>query len=90
MASGTSPAPWSCKPRGNTELDHYWSKQNEGSAAADLKHTIENIFADMHVMNSFYFCFFFHRRLFFALGARENGLGARPNFLYAGKTLIYI
>src|SRR4029434_9842406 len=32
----------------------------------------------------FFFCL---RRSRFVVGARENGLGARPNFLYAGKTL---
>jgi len=36
------------------------------------------------------FILFFHRGLFFALGARENGLGVRPNFLYAGKTLVSV
>src|SRR4029434_7157793 len=34
-----------------------------------------------------FFIFFLSRTFFGALGARENGLGARPNFLYAGKTL---
>src|SRR4029434_2239815 len=41
-----------------------------------------------------FFLFIFYRRLFwclrrsgFVVGAWENGLGARPNFLYAGKTL---
>jgi len=53
------------------QLHYHWSKQNEGSAVASLKHTIENIFADMHVMNTVCFLFFFHRRLFFALGARD-------------------
>jgi len=47
--------------------------------------SIENIFADVHVMNSLKKKNL--RGLFFALGARENGLGARPHFLYAGKTL---
>jgi len=75
-------------------LDYYESKQNEGSAVAYLKHTIENIFADMHVMNTgFLFCFsiadfFCLRRSGFVIGVRENGLGARPNFLHAGKTLL--
>src|SRR4029434_2434447 len=32
----------------------------------------------------FFWCL---RRSRFVVGARENGLGARPNFLYAGKTL---
>ena len=32
----------------------------------------------------FFFCL---RRSGLVVGARENGLGARPNFLYAGKTL---
>src|SRR4029434_9625606 len=32
----------------------------------------------------FFFCL---KRSGFVVGARENGLGARPNFLYAGKTL---
>src|SRR4029434_8034661 len=43
-----------------------------------------------------FFCLFFIadffwclRRSGFVVGARENGLGARPNFLYAGKTLVY-
>jgi len=36
------------------------------TAVAYLKHTIENIFADMHAMNTVFFVFF-HRRLFFAL-----------------------
>ena len=31
--------------------------------------------------------FFCLRRLGFFIGARENGLGVRPHFLYAGKTL---
>jgi len=61
-----------------------------------LKHTIENIFADMHVMNTsflFYFSsqtFFCLRRSGFVIGVWENGLGARPNFLYAGKALLHI
>src|SRR4029434_7733047 len=33
---------------------------------------------------TFFFCI---RRSRFDVGARENGLGARPNFFYAGKTL---
>jgi len=77
------------------QLDYYLSKQNEGSAVADLKHTIENIFADMHMMNTGFFFSFFSiadffclRRSGFVIGARENGLGVRPNVLYAGKTLI--
>src|SRR4029434_8813740 len=44
-----------------------------------------------------FFNLFFYRRVFFCLrrsgfvvGARENGVGARPNFLYAGKTLVYV
>src|SRR4029434_7628346 len=45
-------------------------------------------------MTAFYLFIYFHRRLLvclrrsgFVVGGRENGLGARPNFLYAGKTL---
>jgi len=80
------------------QVDYYWSKQNEGSAVAYLKHTIENIFADMHVMNTvLFFLFFFPsqtffclRRLGFVIGVQENGVGARPHFLYAGKTLIWL
>ena len=44
-------------------------------------------------MTAFFYLFFIAdffwclRRSGFVVGARENGLGARPNFLYAGKTL---
>src|SRR4029434_8807602 len=44
-------------------------------------------------MTAFFYLFFIAdffwclRRSRFVVGARENGLGARPNFLYAGKTL---
>jgi len=46
----------------------------------------------MHVMNTVFVffpsqTFFCLRRSGFVIGVRENGLGARPNFLYAGKTL---
>jgi len=45
-------------------------------------------------MNSFLFfssqTFFCLRRSGFVIGARENGVGARPNFLYAGKTLLMV
>src|SRR4029434_6233800 len=45
-------------------------------------------------MTAFFYLFFITdffwclRRSGFVVGARENGLGARPNFLYAGKTLL--
>ena len=45
-------------------------------------------------MTAFFYLFFIWdffwclKRSGFVVGARENGLGARPNFLYAGKTLI--
>src|SRR4029434_856486 len=44
-------------------------------------------------MTAFFYLFFIAdffwclRRSGFVVGARENGLGAHPNFLYAGKTL---
>src|SRR4029434_1695197 len=38
----------------------------------------------IYFIADFFFCL---RRSRFDVGARENGLGARPNFLYAGKTL---
>jgi len=46
----------------------------------------------MHVMNTVFFffpsqTFFCLRRSGFVIGVRGNGLGARQNFLYAGKTL---
>ena len=66
----------------------YWSKQNEGWATY-LKHTTENIFADMHCTRDEH-CFlhlFFIADLGFVIGTRENGLGSLPNILYAGKTL---
>ena len=65
-------------------------------AAAALKSTVraQNTIKLNCAMNDSFLFIYFHRRLFFCLrrsgfvvGAQENGLGARPNFLYAGKTL---
>src|SRR4029434_10847171 len=41
-------------------------------------------FFNLFFIADFFWCL---RRSGFVVGARENGLGARPNFLYAGKTL---
>src|SRR4029434_5588633 len=71
----------------------------DGRWDAPLKSTVRaqnTIKLNCAMNDSFFFFFFFflNRGLFFCLrrsgfvvGARENGLGARPNFLYAGKTL---
>src|SRR4029434_10216795 len=42
-------------------------------------------FFNLFFIADFFWCL---RRSGFVIGARENGLGARPNFLYAGKTLV--
>src|SRR4029434_4672750 len=44
----------------------------------------DSFFLFIYFIADFFFCL---RRSRFVVGARENGLGARPNFLYAGKTL---
>src|SRR4029434_6806688 len=64
---------------------------------APLKSTVraQNTIKLNCAMNDSFFLFYFFiadfffslSRSRFVLGARENGLGARPNFLYAGKTL---
>src|SRR4029434_4271219 len=66
-------------------------------AAAALKTTVraQNTIKLNCAMNDSFFYFIFiadffwcFRRSGFVVGARESGLGARPNFLYAGKTLV--
>ena len=64
---------------------------------APLKSTVraQNTIKLNCAMNDSFFLFIFFiadffwclRRSGFVVGARENGLGAHPNFLYAGKTL---
>src|SRR4029434_2946242 len=75
-----------------------WLRGWEVAQAAALKSTARpqnTIKLNCAMNDSFFFYLFFYRGLFFfclrrsrfVVGARENGLGARPNFLYAGKTL---
>src|SRR4029434_6239032 len=70
-----------------------------GTWDAPLKSTVraQNTIKLNCAMNDSFLFIYFHRRLFFCLrrsgfvvGAQENGLGARPNFLYAGKTLLCV
>src|SRR4029434_6755908 len=46
----------------------------------------DSFFLFIYFITDFFFCL---RRSRFDVGARENGLRARPNFLYAGKTLVH-
>src|SRR4029434_9786939 len=70
-----------------------------GTWDAPLKSTVraQNTIKLNCAMNDSFLFIYFHRGLFFCLrrsgfvvGAQENGLGARPNFLYAGKTLLCV
>src|SRR4029434_8406162 len=74
-----------------------WLRGWEVGQAAALKSTVRaqnTIKLNCAMNDSFFFIyfiadfFFFLRRSRFVVGVRENGLGARPNFLYAGKTLL--
>src|SRR4029434_4649446 len=73
-----------------------WLRGWEVGQAAALKSTVRaqnTIKLNGARIDSFFYFFFIAdffwclRRSGFVVGARENGLGARPNFLYAGKTL---